>query len=72
MQVLHHLRNGGSLDIFWVGKIASRHFPVMIELLDRGLLKEIPLVPEFVSAPAAKNRIADLASVLSLTDLLTT
>jgi uncharacterized protein (TIGR02421 family) len=70
MQVLHHLRNGGSLDIFWVGKIASRHFPVMLELLDRGLLKAIPLVPEFVSAPADKNRIADPTSVLSPTDLI--
>ena len=71
MQVLLHLRNGGSLDIFWVGKIASRHFPVMMELLDRGLLKEIPLIPEFVSAPAGKNRTANPTWILSPTDLLT-
>ncbi|WP_072396273.1 flavohemoglobin expression-modulating QEGLA motif protein [Hyphomicrobium sp. CS1GBMeth3] len=70
MQVLHHLREGGALDVFWIGKIASRHFPFMTELLDRGLLKAIPLVPDFVSVSAAKRRIATPGSVLSPIDLM--
>ena len=71
MQVLYHLRQGGALDVFWVGKIASRHVPLMLELLDRGLLKAIPMVPDFVSAAAAKCLISDTSSVLTPTDLIT-
>lgn len=70
MQVLHHLRNGGSLDVFWVGKIASRHVPIMMELLDRGLLKAIPLIPDFVSAIKVPTQPSDSAPALTPTDLI--
>ena len=58
LEVLRHLRRGGNLDLFWIGKIAANHFPIMRELLDRGLLRSVPLVPHFVSDPAGAKRIA--------------
>lgn len=70
LQVLKHLGDGGSLDVFWVGKIAATHFAVMGELLERGLLKSIPLFPHFVSDANAKVRIKAASRGLSPIDLL--
>ena len=71
LQVLRHLGDGGSLDVFWVGKIAGTHFPVMQELLDRGLLKAIPIVPHFVSQAASAARIKAASKGMGPLDLLT-
>ena len=71
LQVLRHLGNGGSLDVFWVGKIAGTHFPVMQELLDRGLLKAIPIVPHFVTQAASAARIKAASKGMGPLDLLT-
>lgn len=70
LQVLKHLRDGGKLDIFWIGKIAAPHFPVMGELLERGLLKSIPLFPHFVSDRAAADRIKVAGGGLAPIELL--
>ena len=37
--LLSHLKSGGALDPFWMGKISAAHFSVMEELGTRGLLK---------------------------------
>lgn len=57
LEVLAHLRVGGSLDPFWMGKIAASHFGVMQELGMRGLLKAPRLVPQFLSHPQAAERL---------------
>ena len=58
LEVLHHLRNGGSLDPFWMGKIAATHFSVMQELSARGLLKAPRLTPDFLTHPQAEAKLA--------------
>ena len=58
LEVLHHLRSGGSLDPFWMGKIAATHFSVMQELSARGLLKAPQLMPAFLTHPQAEARLA--------------
>jgi uncharacterized protein (TIGR02421 family) len=57
LEVLAHLRAGGSLDPFWMGKIAASHFGVMQELNSRGLLKAPRLLPQFLSHPEAAERL---------------
>ena len=57
LEVLGHLQAGGSLDPFWMGKIAATHFAIMQELSTRGLLKAPRLLPQFLSHPQAAERL---------------
>ena len=45
LSLLSHLKAGGALDPFWMGKISAAHFSVMEELGARGLLKAPILRP---------------------------
>jgi hypothetical protein len=69
-ELLDHLSTGGSLDPFWLGKIASAHFSVMQELSTRGLLKAPRLLPQFLDIPGADQRLARLKGGLSPLDLV--
>ncbi|KQV41469.1 hypothetical protein ASE37_19615 [Rhizobium sp. Root268] len=68
--ILAHLRGGGDLEPFWLGKIAARHFAVMQELSQRGLLKAPRLVPQFMAAKGAAERLAKLRTGLAPLDLI--
>lgn len=70
LDILAHLRNGGDLEPFWLGKIAARHFAVMQELSQRGLLKAPRLVPQFMAARGAPERLAKLRAGLAPLDLI--
>ncbi|MFC3075092.1 flavohemoglobin expression-modulating QEGLA motif protein [Shinella pollutisoli] len=70
MEILAHLGGGGVLEPFWLGKIAARHFAVMQELSQRGLLKAPRLTPQFLSARGAGERLARLRTGLSPIDLI--
>jgi uncharacterized protein (TIGR02421 family) len=72
LEVLAHLRAGGKLDPFWMGKIASSHFGVMQELSTRGLLKAPQLAPQFLSHPRAEARLAAAAAGLSPIEMINT
>ncbi|KFL31249.1 hypothetical protein JP75_10170 [Devosia riboflavina] len=69
-ELLDHLSSGGSLDPFWLGKIASAHFSVIQELSTRGLLKAPRLLPQFLDIPGADQRLARLKGGLSPLDLI--
>src|SRR5690606_15586610 len=71
LEVLAHLRAGGALDPFWMGKIAASHFGVMQELSTRGLLKPPRLAPQFLSHPQAESRLAAAAAGLSPLEMIT-
>jgi uncharacterized protein (TIGR02421 family) len=70
LEILAHLRGGGDLEPFWLGKIAARHFAVMQELSLRGLAKAPRLTPQFMSAKGADDRLARLRAGLSPLDLI--
>jgi len=57
LQLLDHLKAGGALDPFWMGKISAAHFTVMQELSLRGLLKAPVVRPDFLSQPDAQVRL---------------
>jgi uncharacterized protein (TIGR02421 family) len=68
--LLDHLRCGGALAPFWLGKMAAEHFPVMEELSARGFLKTVPVSPAFLSYPGAGARLEAARRGLSPVDLV--
>lgn len=71
LEVLGHLRAGGSLDPFWMGKIAASHFGIMQELSTRGLLKAPRLMPQFLSHPQAEERLRAISAGLTPIQMIT-
>jgi uncharacterized protein (TIGR02421 family) len=69
-QVLDHLRRGGVLDPFWMGKIAASHFAVIQELNTRGLLRPPEIRPTFLSHPQAQLRLEKARAGLSPLDMI--
>jgi uncharacterized protein (TIGR02421 family) len=70
LEILAHLEGGGSLDPFWMGKIAASHFPVIQELESRGLLKPARVLPRFLSDNGAPERLDKARSGLSPIDMI--
>jgi uncharacterized protein (TIGR02421 family) len=70
LEVLNHLRAGGSLDPFWLGKIAASHFDIIQELSMRRLLKAAEIKPAFLSHPQATQRLEKAMLGLSAVELL--
>ena len=56
---------GASLAPFWLGKIAPGHAPAIEELLLRGLVHQPIFIPEFLSRPDTRKRIARLREGLT-------
>ncbi|CDM62728.1 MULTISPECIES: flavohemoglobin expression-modulating QEGLA motif protein [Rhizobium] len=57
LQLLDHLKRGGALEPFWMGKIASFHFTIMEELASRGLLKPPSVHPLFLETAEGRERL---------------
>lgn len=57
LQLLAHLAAGGSLEPFWMGKIAASHFTAMQELSLRGLLGAPAVRPIFLDDAHARARL---------------
>lgn len=70
LEILAHLQAGGSLEPFWLGKIAAGHFGIMQELSTRGLLKPARIAPEFLTIKGAEARLDRLRAGLKPIDLL--
>lgn len=70
LEVLSHLRAGGALDPFWMGKIAASHFSTMQELGTRGLLKAPQIIPAFLSHPEADRRLKAAAAGLTPIEMI--
>ncbi|ANT50138.1 flavohemoglobin expression-modulating QEGLA motif protein [Mesorhizobium amorphae] len=72
VQVLDHLRNGGSLTPFWIGKISAAHFGAIQELNARGLLRAPRLEPAFLSSDAARPRLKRAMAGIDPIDMVET
>lgn len=57
LELLAHLKRGGALGPFWMGKIAASHFGVMQELADRGLLRLPAASPIFLASKEGNVRL---------------
>lgn len=55
--LVRYLRDGGELEPLYVGKIAARHVELMQEFRERGVLRDIPLMPRFLEWPESVERL---------------
>lgn len=70
IQVLDHLRSGGSLTPFWIGKISAAHFGAIQELSARGLLRPPRIEPTFLSSETARPRLKKAMAGMEPLDML--
>ncbi len=63
--VVDLVASGAPLAPFWLGKIAPEHAPAIEELLQRGLVHQPIFIPEFLSRPDTRTRIARLREGLT-------
>ena len=66
LSVLRHLRDGGSLTPFWMGKISAADFSVMQDLNARGLLRLPEIEPAFLNYPQAAERLEARGAITPL------
>lgn len=69
-QVLDYLGRGNEIAPLLIGKVGAEHLPLMRELRWRGVLREPPLTPRFMTMPGAVDRLARVANGISVYDLL--
>lgn len=69
-QVLQHLKSGGSLTPFWMGKISAAHFEAMEELAARGLLRAPLLEPAFLASDAARSRLKKAMAGIEISEMV--
>ncbi|RWB05085.1 MAG: flavohemoglobin expression-modulating QEGLA motif protein [Mesorhizobium sp.] len=72
VQILDHLKDGGSLTPFWIGKISAAHFGAIQELNARGLLRAPRLEPAFLSSDAARPRLKKAMAGIGPIDMVET
>ena len=69
IRLFAYLHEGGRFDSLLVGKISLEDEPLVVDLLDRGVLVEPPLRPRFMESESARDRldrIRDGAGVMEL------
>jgi uncharacterized protein (TIGR02421 family) len=70
LRLMEYLRAGGALEPLYIGKIAAKHVDVIMELRERGFLREPPLVPTVFERPATAGRVAAVRNGLTLLGML--
>ena len=68
--VVDFIAAGGSLDPFWIGKIAPDHLPAIEELLQRNLVRPPLFTPEFLEREEVQRRIDRLRGGLAFDQIL--
>jgi len=68
-RILEVLREGGSLDVLFVGKLALDHIPLIQDLLDRKVLNPPWVRPRWLDVPGAQERLDRLREGASVRDL---
>lgn len=61
VELLVHLRDGGDLDLFWLGKFSLEDLPLIRDLHQRGILIAPRLTPRYLGDPATLPRLVDAA-----------
>ena len=68
-RLLTYLREGGGLDALFIGKMSLEYEPLVLDLLDRGVLVEPPLRPRFLESAGAQRRLAEIRAGASVIEL---
>lgn len=70
VRLISHIKNGGELEPLFIGKIAEKHIPIIKELRDRGILRNIPALPRYLTTEMANERLEHIKKGILLTDLI--
>ena len=70
IQVLDFITRGGDIRSLLVGKMASRHIPIVKELTHREVLAPPPLLPGYLKKTESQQRLAELSEGTQLVDLI--
>lgn len=70
LDLLTHVRKGGSLDLFFLGKFALKDLPLIEQLDSRGILVPPRVTPRYLADPGAVDRIQDAAATDDLATLV--
>ncbi len=68
--LLEYLRQGGDLEILFLGKFATGHVPIIEELSWRNVLRPAPLRPRYLDDPEAVRRLQRIRSGLDVPQLI--
>ena len=71
LHIFDYIKDGGKLDLLFVGKIAANHIPLIQELLFRKVLSDPPLSPRYLQDKAALKRLEKIRSGHTLLDIIT-
>lgn len=71
VRLMEYLRNGGDMEMLFIGKIADKHVSVIKELMDRQVLKSIPLLPRYMQDEECLKRLQKVRDGLTLAELIT-
>ena len=70
MGLLQYLRSEPLHELFFIGKIAISHIPIIQELRRRKVLQAPALLPHFLNTPEARLRLQGLSQGFSAFDLI--
>lgn len=70
LDLLDHLRHGGEIDAFFLGKFALHDLPLIEELNARGVLHEPVIVPRWFDSSAGRDRLDAAAHLTDPVDLI--
>ncbi|CAH1000621.1 hypothetical protein LEM8419_01755 [Neolewinella maritima] len=72
VELLDHLRRGGSLEPLFVGKLRLDYVPLLDELRERGILRPPPLIPRYYREDRAAGypKLRQLQAGMTVFDLL--
>jgi hypothetical protein len=70
IQLLRYLQDKPLSELFFIGKIAIDHVPIIQELKRRNILQQTKLRPRFLSAPDSILRLERVSHGLSIIDLI--
>ena len=71
LHIFDYLKEGGKLDLLFVGKIAATHIPLVRELLLRSILVAPPLSPRYLEDEEALKRLQMIRNGYSILDIIT-
>jgi len=70
LQIFDYIKEGGKLDLLFVGKIAANHIPIVQELLYRKVLHEPPLSPRYLKDDEALKRLEKIKNGFGILDII--
>lgn len=70
LHIFDYLKDGGKLDLLFVGKIAANHIPIVQELLYRKVLHKPPLSPRYLEDEEALKRLEKIKNGFGILDII--